>query len=60
MGTLDATIELLKEVICDEHCERMNKSGVKGYLGELIVFQKLQNEGFEPEHLGTNPELTSS
>jgi hypothetical protein len=51
MGTLSDTINLLKDVIRDENCERMNKSGVKGYLGELIVLQKLQDEEFKPEHL---------
>ena len=52
MGTLNETIKLLKEVICDENCKRMNKSIVRGYLGELIVLQKLKNEEFEPQHLG--------
>lgn len=52
MKNLKNTIELLKEVIRDENCSRMNKSGVKGYLGELIVLQKLQYEGLKPEHFG--------
>jgi hypothetical protein len=52
MRTLTDTIQLLKDVILDENCGRMNKSVVKGYLGELIVFQKLQNEGYEPKHFG--------
>lgn len=52
MGTLDDTIILLKKVIYDKNCERMNLSTVKGYLGELIVLQKLQNEGYPPQHRG--------
>jgi hypothetical protein len=52
MGTLNDTIELLTKVIRDENCARMNKSVVKGYLGELNVLQKLQSDGYKPEHLG--------
>jgi hypothetical protein len=52
MRTLTDTIQLLKDVILDENCIRMNKSVVKGYLGELIVLKKLQSDGYKPEHFG--------
>jgi hypothetical protein len=52
LESLDITIQLLKNVIFDKNCERMNKSGVIGYLGELIVFQKLRQENYQPELLG--------
>jgi len=57
MGRITGTIDLLKKVIRDENCERMNKSEVKGYLGELIVFQKLRNEGYKPEHRGNQSDV---
>jgi len=38
---LDNTINLLKRVISDENCKKMNLSNVKGYLGELLVVKKL-------------------
>jgi len=46
------TIELLKKVILDPNCSRMNQSTVKGYLGELLVKAKLEREGALVEHLG--------
>src|SRR3990172_5207946 len=46
------TIHLLQQVILDENCGRMNKSTVKGFLGELIVKEKLEEAGFEVEHQG--------
>ncbi len=52
MSSINETITLLKTIILDENCKRMNKSEVKGYLGELIVLKKLQNEGFKLEHRG--------
>ncbi len=39
--TLDNTINLLKKIIMDENCEKMNLSNIKGYLGELLVVKKL-------------------
>jgi hypothetical protein len=45
-------MKLLKEVILDENCERMSKSIVTGYLGELITLNKLEEEEFKPEHFG--------
>jgi hypothetical protein len=51
--TLTKTIGLLREVILDENCKRMNLSTVKGYLGELLMLQQLTNAGFEAaEHQG--------
>lgn len=47
MKTLAKTIDLLRQVIQDPHCSRMNRSGVKGYLGELLVLQKLRDEGLQ-------------
>jgi len=52
MKTVNDTIQSLKDVIFDKNCERMNKSCVKGFLGELIVLQKLKSEGLDPIHLG--------
>lgn len=46
------TIQLLKKIILDENCNRMNKSVVLGYLGELIVLQKFNDEGYSPVHKG--------
>lgn len=51
--TLNKTIGLLRKIIADENCKRMNLSTVKGYLGELLVWQQLTNSGFETvEHQG--------
>jgi hypothetical protein len=46
------TIELLKNVIQDDNCKRMNLSTIKGFYGELLVKKKLTLEGQEVEHLG--------
>lgn len=46
------TISLLRAVILDENCSRMNPSTVKGYLGELLVKSRLEGEGVLVEHLG--------
>ena len=45
MRQIGKTISLLKRIIKDKNCERMNTSTVKGYLGELLVIQKLGKEG---------------
>jgi hypothetical protein len=45
MNGLGKTISLLKNVINDKNCRNMNLSTIKGYLGELIVKRKLQEEG---------------
>ena len=47
-----ATIDLLKAVIKDPNCRKMNKSTVVGYLGELLVKEKLESEGFSVTHRG--------
>lgn len=41
------TIKLLKSLIKDTNATHMNLSNVKGYLGELIVKEKLEKEGYE-------------
>jgi hypothetical protein len=46
------TISLLRKVIQDPNCNRMNMSTIKGYLGELIVKKRLEDAGFEVEHQG--------
>lgn len=46
------SIDLIKAVITDENCQRMNKSNLKGYLGELFVLRKLEDEGCEVIHKG--------
>ncbi len=42
---IEKTIQRLQEVIADLNCTKMNLSTVKGYLGELLVAQKLTDEG---------------
>jgi hypothetical protein len=46
------TISLLRKVIKDPNCERMNMSTIKGFLGELIVKERLEDSGFEVCHRG--------
>jgi hypothetical protein len=36
----------------DPHCTKMNKSTVVGYLGEIVVREKLISEGLTVEHFG--------
>lgn len=42
--SIERTITRLKDIITDENCKKMNLSNVKGYLGELIVLDKLRKE----------------
>ncbi len=46
------TISLLRRIINDPNCKRMNLSTVKGYLGELIVKESLEVAGFKVDHQG--------
>ena len=46
------TISLLRRVIRDPNCERMNMSTIKGFVGELIVRERLEDAGFEVDHRG--------
>ena len=50
--SLRESIELLKRVINDPMCERMNLSTVKGYLGELWIHLFLIAAGLNPDHRG--------
>lgn len=52
MSSIEETIGRLKSVITDPNCSKMNKSTVKGYLGELLVKAKLEAEGLEVTHFG--------
>lgn len=52
MSDVNETIRLIKRLIFDPNCARMNLSNVKGYLGELLVKAKLESEGAEVTHLG--------
>ena len=52
MQNLEESIQILKNVIFDENCKRMNLSNIKGYLGELQVAQKLISEGCDIKMLG--------
>lgn len=52
MSNVNHTIELIKQLIFDPNCARMNLSNVKGYLGELLVKAKLESEGVQVVHLG--------
>lgn len=45
-------IELLREVATHPDCAKMNRSTVKGFLGELLVKQRLEQEGVKVAHLG--------
>ena len=49
---MNQTIESLRGILNDPNCEHMNKSNVKGYLGELIVKNKLEGEGVNVLHKG--------
>jgi hypothetical protein len=52
MPSIEETISRLKSVITDPNCSQMNRSTVKGYLGELLVKAKLEEEGLAVTHLG--------
>jgi hypothetical protein len=52
MPSIEDTIGRLKSVITDPNCSKMDKSTVKGYLGELLVKAKLEEEGLVVTHLG--------
>ena len=52
MNKISKSIKLLQRVIRDSNCGRMNLSTVKGYLGELLVKNKLEQEGFKVDHAG--------
>lgn len=51
MSTSSA-IELLRKVILSPDCDRMNRSSVKGFLGELLVKERLESENIKVKHLG--------
>src|ERR1700733_12606376 len=48
------TIQLLRGIILSPDCAKMNLGTVKGYLGELLVKQRLQDElgVIRVEHFG--------
>lgn len=52
--TLADSIALLRSVILSPDCAKMNLSTVKGYLGELYVKERLENEltGCRIDHFG--------
>lgn len=44
---------MLKQVLNDPNCNRLNKSNIKGYIGELYVYKLLKNNPhLIVEHLG--------
>jgi len=51
------TIKRLKKIILDENCKNMNKSTVKGFLGELLVKNKLKQEGHNFKHIGNQADV---
>lgn len=51
MAALTA-IELLQQVAVHPDCDKMNRSTVKGFLGELLVKLRLEQEGMTVTHLG--------
>lgn len=54
MKNIRKTIKKLQAIIADPNCARMNKSNVIGYLGELIVKSKLEEEGLQVDHKGNH------
>jgi hypothetical protein len=50
--SIESAIELLRKVITLNEFERMNRSTVKGFIGELLVKAWLKREGIDAEHLG--------
>jgi hypothetical protein len=48
----ETATELLKKVVRHPDCEKMNLSTVKGYLGELMIKEKLEAEGLSVKHVG--------
>lgn len=50
--SIENSIKRLKDVITDNNCKKMNLSNVKGYLGELIVLEKLIKEEVTVEQKG--------
>ena len=52
MNNLSETIQRLVKTINDPNCARMNCSAVKGYLGELLIKKKLEDEGLNVKHHG--------
>lgn len=47
-----SAVDLLRAVVLSPDCEKMNRSTVKGFLGELLVKERLESEGIKVEHLG--------
>lgn len=54
MKKFKSTIKLLKKILNDPNCQRMNKAIVVGYLGELIIKNKLEKEGYKVTHRGNH------
>ena len=52
MNKLSETIHRLAQIINDPNCARMNCSSVKGYLGELLIKKKFEDEGLIVKHHG--------
>ena len=50
--TLMQTIQRLKDIALDPNCDYMNKSTVVGYLGEVVVREKLSSKGLVVFHKG--------
>jgi hypothetical protein len=53
VNSMANTIETLRLLNFDPNCNRMNYSNIRGYYGELLVRQKLYEDGFRHvEHKG--------
>lgn len=50
--TTPTAISLLRQIVLSTDCAKMNRSTVKGFLGELLVKERLEREGISVEHLG--------
>lgn len=44
MKPINETLKMLKQILEDENCHKMNKSTVKGYFAELFIKAKLEEE----------------
>lgn len=47
---IEGTIKLIREIILDPNCRRLNVANIKGLLGELYVKQLLEQEGQQVIH----------
>jgi hypothetical protein len=49
---MKTTIENIKSIVNDLNSNKLNKGSLKGFLGELIVKDKLEKDGYSVDHAG--------